>query len=173
MSESEVANEFAEYFSSVAQSCADKIKTLPGDSPNKLNTLEYSTESLFLTPVTPTKILLKINELNVRKAAGLGTITARVVKCCGETIAPVLATIVNNCFREGIYPDGLKIARVVPIHKAGNAQRLENYRPISVLPILNNIVERVIIMDRLLNFLENEKFFNCRQYGFRRKVAHA
>lgn len=89
-----------------------------------MNTLTYSTESIFLSPVTPSEVLLRINQLNVKKAAGLDSITAKVIKSCGETIAPVIATIINNCFQEGIYPGGLKVARVIPIYKSGNKQHV-------------------------------------------------
>lgn len=74
--------------------------------------------------------------------------------------------LINLCFETGQYPDGLKIAKVVPICESGERDQVENYRPISVLPILNNIIERAIY-NRLLNFLESTKFFYDQQHGFR------
>lgn len=83
--------------------------------------------------------------------------------CCFELIlliniiTPKIAELINNCYSRGEYPDALKIARVVPVYKAGTKTDISNYRPISVLPVINTIIERSIL-SRLLNFLEAGKY---------------
>ena len=67
----------------------------------------------------------------------------------------------------GIYPNILKIACVTSLFKSGSPENLNNYRPISSLPILNIIFEK-LLYNRLLKFLETNNFFSKSQYGFRK-----
>ena len=53
----------------------------------------------------------------------------------------------------GVYPDLLKIAKVIPIHKCGSTQDINNYMPISLLSIFDKIIEK-LLHERLYNFLE-------------------
>lgn len=106
--------------------------------------------------------------MNVNKACGIDNISAMTIKNCSNVLSPHISKLINLCFESGEYPNGLEIAKVVPIYKSAEKNRVENYRPISVLPILNNIVERAIY-NRLLSFLEATKFFYEQQYGFRPK----
>ena len=81
-------------------------------------------------------------------------------------ISPVLAKIINMSVMSGIFPKSLKVARVVPIHKAGCKEDLNNYRPISILPIYSKIIEKVMY-HRVYKFLEKYSILSNHQYGFR------
>lgn len=65
-----------------------------------------------------------------------------------------------------MYPDELKIAKIVPIFKKGPKDEVGNFRPISILPAVNKILE-TIIQRAIYSFLYDGKFFSVRQYGFR------
>ena len=66
----------------------------------------------------------------------------------------------------GVFPDELKIAKVIPLYKSGSSNLMSNYRPISILPKLSKIFEK-LIHSRIYQFLEeNEVIYNC-QFGFR------
>ena len=69
--------------------------------------------------------------------------------------------------KSGINPDDLKIAKVVPIYKSGDTTKCTNYRPISVLSIINNIFEK-ILYKRLYDYLEKFEILYQNQYGFRK-----
>ena len=74
--------------------------------------------------------------------------------------------IFNTSLSTGIVPDNLNIAKVVPIFKKENPQIFGNYRPVSVLPCLSKILER-IVYNRAYEFLiRNDVLYN-KQYGFR------
>ena len=75
--------------------------------------------------------------------------------------------LINKCLETGFYPDFLKVARVTPVFKAGDPAQLGNCRPISVLPAISKIFER-IIQGRLLRFLKKQNSLLTSQYGFRR-----
>ena len=72
------------------------------------------------------------------------------------------------CIQARIFPECLKQAIVVPIHKGGSLNIPSNFRPISLLPIIGKIFEKVI-HGKIEDFLEKEKLINNNQFGFRRK----
>ena len=90
-----------------------------------------------------------------------------VLKSINE-ISPLLTELTNLIFSTGKYPDSLKIAKISAIFKNGNNKLVCNYRPISVLSIINKILEK-IIYTRLYDFLNSNNFFYKYQYGFRFK----
>ena len=74
--------------------------------------------------------------------------------------------MINQIFNTGIFPDKLKIAKVVPIFKKGDDTLPNNYIPISLLPVISKVIEQ-IICNQLSSYFENNKLFYDSQYGFR------
>lgn len=70
----------------------------------------------------------------------------------------------------GVFPRMLKKSIVIPIHKAGNRDSTNNYRPISLLPTLSKILEKNI-NTRLLQFLDKYNLLSSNQFGFRCKKS--
>ena len=68
--------------------------------------------------------------------------------------------------KEGKLPHEWKKANVVPVHKKGNKQSLENYRPISLLPICSKIFER-LIYNEMFTFLTENNLISPNKSGFR------
>lgn len=165
-----VCDEFADYFAQIGVKLSNNIPTRPSDHPNKLNTIESQRKSIFLIPTSQTEVEQMIDGLNNNKAAGIDGIPVRVIKRCKHVIAPCLAELINLSFSTGVYPDALKVAKVTPIYKNGEKELVENYRPISVLPAINTIVEK-ILYSRMNSFLMNCKFFYANQFGFRQNCS--
>ena len=90
-----------------------------------------------------------------------------------EIISP-LTYIFNSSLPNGIVPEKLKIAKVVPIFKKGQTDSLNNYRPISLLPSLSKLLER-LVYTRTLIFLNKCNILSDSQFGFRKKhtTTHA
>ena len=82
--------------------------------------------------------------LNNTKSTGLYENSVEILKNCGDAIVPSITSIINNSIASGIFPDELKKARVLPTFKLGDIDIPENYRPISILPILSKMLERHI-----------------------------
>lgn len=74
--------------------------------------------------------------------------------------------ICNICLSTGVFPTDLKKSLIHPIHKSGSRDCVNNYRPISILPALSKILEKVI-NKQLINYLESKKLLSENQYGFR------
>ena len=83
-----------------------------------------------------------------------------------EAIATPLSDILNCCFDQGVFPNCLKAARVIPVFKKEQKELLTNYRPISLLPAANKIAEKAI-HKRLVDFASRNNIFSDRQFGFR------
>lgn len=111
-----------------------------------------------------------IERLDEKKAVGYDRIGAKTIKSCRQILVPALVFAINLCLETGIFPDALKIARVAPIFKSGDRKVTTNYRPVSVLPVLNKVFERAIY-NRTINFLEKNKYLYKNQYGFRAKCG--
>ena len=76
------------------------------------------------------------------KSSDITTVPAKVLKFVRIIISPVLSEIINDSFSQGIFPDSLKIAKVIPLFKDGLKSQLSNYRPISLLPLISKIFEK-------------------------------
>ena len=101
-----------------------------------------------------------------KKATGLDQIPSKLLKLAADIVGPSLAGIFERSINTGIFPAEWKLARVTPIFKKGSKSDLDNYRPISVTPIVSKIFER-IVFDQLYQYLnENNLLTNC-QSGFR------
>ena len=115
--------------------------------------------------VISTTKLLKSNA-----SKGYDDISPYICKKIISTIASPLCSIINQSFNTGVFPDELKIARVVPIHKAGDKLLVTNYRPISILPFFSKIFEK-LMHNRLMKYLDTNDILTNNQYGFRNKSS--
>ena len=78
-----------------------------------------------------------IDKLDVNKAAGIDGISAKILKLCGDAVVIPITSIINSCISSGKFPDNLKTACVLPIHKGAETEDPNNYRPISLLPTIS------------------------------------
>ena len=82
-----------------------------------------------------------------------------------ELTAP-LTVIINQTMSTGIFPNALKIAKVRPLYKKGEQSSLNNYRPISLLPTISKIFERVLY-NQIYKYFNDNNLISEQQYGFR------
>ena len=85
-------------------------------------------------------------------------------------LTPVLSTLVNSAMTLGIFPEKLKLSKVIPLFKKGDKLDVSNYRPISILTCFTKIFEKVIF-NRLLNFFNKHSVLVSNQYGFRENCS--
>ena len=74
-----------------------------------------------------------------------------------KTVSESLILIVNDSFNKGIYPNKLKTAKIVALHKKGTSDNPTHYRPISLLSIFSKIIAK-LMYERLSEFLEINKY---------------
>ena len=105
--------------------------------------------------------------IDVSKATGLDKIPNRLLKIAPDVVAPSLTDIFNQSLLTGIFPSDWKLAKVSPIFKNGSkSDPLNNYRPISVIPAIAQIFEKIIYYQLYYYLNENGLLNNC-QSGFR------
>ena len=108
--------------------------------------------SLFLSNVTPEEIETLINSLQEGKAVGPCSVPIKLLKMISLQISLPLCLIINESFI-GIFPDNLKLAKVITLYKKGSRDNPTNYWPISLLSIFSKIVEK-IMYERVYRFLD-------------------
>ena len=105
--------------------------------------LKHSISStIVLDPPQPVEIFSVINSLNPHKTSGYDNISAYFLKLGNEVLAPILTAYFTWVFKKGIFPCTFKTAKVVSIFKTGNKNSVNNYRPISLLPSLSEILKK-------------------------------
>ncbi len=125
--------------------------------------LKYD-KKLNFTPVDQSFICKQIDKLSSKKATGHDGISANFLKLSKPSVIEHITDMVNLSFQSSTFPDSLKIAQVVPVHKKNSTLDKGNYRPVSILPIVSKIFERSI-NTQLTDFFNNH--FNTFLSAFR------
>lgn len=161
----DIANDFNNFFINLGPSLADKI-TSKGTHNEFMHKTSHN-NSIFTFPVCEEELLNVATAcLKPNKAAGYDDFKPGIIKHIIPLITKPLTHICNLSFNTGTFPDSLKIAKVIPIFKKGDADLYENYRPISLLSCFSKIIER-LMFNRIFNFLNKYDILCNQQYGFR------
>ena len=163
---------FNDYFVNVGHNLNSKFIARNNNHVGKY--IIKNIKSAFFKPISSDEIVKVVKDLKSNTSPGYDDIDIKVVKKIIIHICQPLSAIFNKCLDCGIFPDKLKIARVIPIFKSGSQEVLSNYRPISVLPIFSKIFEKCIYY-RLLSFINKCNILTPDQYGFRQghSTSHA
>ena len=127
-------------------------------------------KSIFFSPTNTFEIFNTCAKMTNSHSEGLDHINNIFMKFFNPVIAEPLSILLNRCMTTGIFPKRFKIAKVCPLFKSGQRNDPSNYRPISILPSLSKIFEK-IIHTRISNFLETTKQIPSEQYGFQKKKS--
>ena len=162
-----ISKEFNKYFAEIGQKLKNKITTPASDPIDNLE--DFLGEIMILSPTTGNEVEEIISGLN-DVGGGIDGINSRICKNTYQSILPHLVYFFNLCMKEAVFPTKLKIAVIKPIFKAGDTTSFSNYRPISILPFLSKILEKIIYI-RLLNHFINNELLSDRQFGFRKGLS--
>ena len=124
--------------------------------------------SMFLLPRSKKELLIVIQDSKSKYSEDYMDLNYIFIKSVAVSIARYLSKLINRCFQEGIFPDSLKKASIIPPHKEGEKNEPNNFRPISLLPTLGKIFEKVILI-RISNYFKDFEILNSKQFGFREK----
>lgn len=171
-----IAHEFNKYFVSIASNLNEVYERRIDEDPIIVKSFtdylpQSCPSSIYLAECTSSEIINIISEFKNGKASDIPT---HVMKQCSQTISEHLARIYNNCMNEGVFPSQLKTGKITPIYKKEDEELLENYRPVSTLPVFGKIFEK-IIYSRLYNFFLSRGIIFENQFGFRKNhsTSHA
>ena len=108
-----------------------------------------------------------VSSLHTKTSSGHDGISVKLLKYLSPEIRDPLILIINQSMLTGIFPGKLKIAKVIPLFKKDDRRlNMDNYRPISILPAISKIFERVVY-NQLYEYFSSNKLFYEGQYGFR------
>ena len=109
-----------------------------------------------------------IDNLKNKNSSGHDGISNTLLKIIKNDISQSLTIIINQMLTTGIFPDAFKLSKVIPLFKKGDSSLLVNYRPISLLPTISKIFERVI-HDQMYEYFNQFNLLTEQQYGFRKQ----
>ena len=158
-----LANYFNDYFSSIGEKLVNKLATPQKQFSEFLGSPICN--SMFLNPTSVTEIKKIISKMQPKNSTGIEEIPISVVKSSSDYILFGLCHIFNLSLSQGQFIIDFKKAKVIPVHKKGQKTNVNNYRPISLLPVLSKILEK-IVYNRLCSFLLQSNFFYDLQFGF-------
>ena len=162
-SASEMAEAFNRHFANIGHDLARDIPSADTVPESYL----ISTNSTFsFQSCSSNEVRELLEKLETKKSTGLDNLPSRMLKIAAGALAPSLAFLFNQSISSGIVLAEWKLARVTPIFKKGKRQDVNNYRPISIIPAVAKVFER-IIFDLFFKYLnDNDLLVNC-QSGFR------
>ena len=117
--------------------------------------------------MAPATILKLLKQLNPAKSAGIDNLTGKFLKEGAPVLASPITDLVNLSISLSLFPDDCKIAKLKPLYKREAKTKPKNYRPISLLPLLSKIIER-IIHNQTQEFLDKNNILYKYQSGFRK-----
>ena len=104
--------------------------------------------------------------LDPNKASGIDDIPPRILQLCADALYRPLHHLFNMSLRYGLIPTGWKVHKIVPVFKAGDPSSVKNYRPISLLPNISKVLER-LIFNKIISHVNTS--INRLQFGLTEK----
>jgi len=129
-----------------------------------------SKNSLFLAPTDAYEIRRLIKNLKTKSNNSPNDIPSKFLKRASCIVSEWLSNFFNKCMTIGEFTGSWKIAHITPIPKIHSPSSSSEYRPISVLPVMSKLFEKVLY-HRVYSYLTKDNLIDKRQYGFRENHA--
>ena len=171
-SPTDIANHLNTFFTHIGQNTADSIPNTNIDHRSFLS--RTNAPPFNFHAISSTEIDSIIRNLRSKQSTGHDNISTTLIKTLRQELTDPVTLIANQMLSTAIFPCSLKTAKVKPLHKKGDKQIMNNYRPISLLPSISKILEKVILQQLSQHFTTHQLLFD-NQYGFRknRSTEHA
>ena len=155
---------FNNHFSQVGQKLEKSVRPTNKRYDDYLN--ERVENSFIVEPTNNDEVLSIIKQFKNDKATGPNSLNTIFLKKCAKELSEPLALLFNMSFSNGIFPESLKLANIIPIHKKDDKTFVNNYRSISLISKIDKIMEK-LIYQLLYLFLEHNNIIYHDQFGFR------
>ena len=138
-----IADRFNRLFVGIGPKLAYDINTAD-KRPFTNNLLNPVQHTFAFTQISSTDISKILSNFTPKSSVGHDNLSMKLIKGIGYSLALPLALIINQSFNTGIFPDKLKLAKVLPLFKKDDKTILDNYRPISLLPCISEIFKNIV-----------------------------
>ena len=162
--EAEVAKEFNKHFTTIGPKLAKKVKKAKKKFSDYLKS---SNTRLKYYPLTIKELDDAVKSIQKNKSPGYDEISSDIILDCYNELRHIIFHLCHKSLSTGIFPDKLKIAKVLPFFKTDDKTLLNNYRPISILPCFSKIFER-IMYNRVYDHLISNNLLYKQQFGFQK-----
>ena len=159
-----IAEAFSEHFKMAAENLHNQVNIDPEKHKEYLPPSKPSWEFI---EVTEPEVLKVINSMAPKTSNGVDGISNKILKLVKFIILKPITKLFNKSITMGVFPTALKAAKIVPIYKKGELNNINNYRPISLLPTMSKIWEKLMNI-QLQEKLDEYNIIINDQYGFRR-----
>jgi len=164
------ADEFHNYLDCSVADILHKLR-LPGTPPEDyLTNVSSPAYTLIWRSVTMKEVYGVINSLSNSKARDFYGFSNSLIKQTATALLEPLTILINQCLEQGVFPDRIKISKIHPAFKKGDKKSIDNYRPISLVPIIGKILEKVIL-NQLQAHFEDNQLLQHEQYGYRKGLS--
>ena len=160
----QIAERCNEHFVAVGQRLASDIENT--DAHSRTAHMKPVEAKFSFKPISVPQIIRIIKKLLNSKATGIHGIPNKTLKETADIIGPSLTDIFNFSALTKAFPDDLKIGKVAPVYKSGDKDDLNNYRPVSVLPNVARVFEK-ILYGQVYEYFTPNKLLGNEQFGFR------
>lgn len=157
-------NAVNQYFASIGTTTARQVDSAGPELAVRLP--RVATGRFQVAPVTPGELRGVIGRMKNSTSCGADGLCVRFIKQCIDSLCHVITHIVNSSLTNHTVPDSWKLALVHPIQKTAKSTDVSNYRPISILPTIAKITERVVY-EQLFSYFTAHHLFSSSQHGFR------
>ena len=153
----EICDIFNNFFVNVAKNIGENSIPVNSQHPSitKIQENNITHSILDFKPIEESFIIKQINKPSLKKATGHDGISAKILKFAKPVVLQPITFLINETIKVSEFPDECKKAMVSPLHKKNSTLDKENYRPVSILPILSKLYERAINA-QLMNFFETK-----------------
>lgn len=155
-----VANEYSDFLSNIPKQLQSRLTHVTVST-----TIEQNERTIYLKPVDVQELVNIVSKLKNKMSCGHDGVPACILKYTIHQIVDPLLWIVNNSLAHGIFPEGLETALIKLLYKKGDKSKIDNYRPVSLLPVFSKIFETVMY-SRMVNFLTLCNAFTDTQHGY-------
>ena len=163
----EIASEFNNFFVNVASKLKEPITSTNHDKLKEFCQEKLPPDMKFEIPIIGRQKVLKfLSNIDINKATGTDMIGPRLLKFAAPFIADEITFICNQSIAKSVFPSKWKEAKVTPLFKNGPHEDVNNYRPISILPVLSKVLEKHV-HESLYDYLHAFQLLHKTQSGFR------
>ena len=161
-----IADLFNKHFISIGEKLKNEI---PNISIDPLENITSNGTCPRYEPTDSTELHTIIGAMK-NVGGGIDSINSKIFKNTYSSIINELVHLVNICLSSGTFPEILKIAIVKPVFKSGDKNIFNNYRPISILPYISKVLEK-IIHKRIMDYLTENDILCKNQFGFQKSLS--
>jgi hypothetical protein len=160
-----IADNLNDHYITIGKKTTAKIPPIPPDEYISQD-VPHKSPAFKLNPITETQLRDTMHDINPNKASDIYKIKPAIIKDLTDFLAPTLTTLFNRAIDENEYPDALKVTKLIELYKKKDRTLPENYRPISLLPIIAKLFD-TLINKQIMHHITTHNVISSTQYAFR------